>query len=172
MLKLLQSRPARPATQQPPIRLRRRRLRSTRDPLRRRRVADSTTTTTTSPTVRPLPRRIPLRAAAARATDRDRARILPTDRARPRLLRRKTRLATPLGRNPKSSRRLLAENFKSSRRLLAGSLINANRRRTPGCVACLLMRKEGRCYRTKPTCWRSISKLPTRTIFFVRLLWA
>ena len=28
------------------------------------------------PTVRPLPRRIPLRAAAARATDRDRARIL------------------------------------------------------------------------------------------------
>ena len=108
MLRLLQSRPARPATQPPPIRLRRRRPRSTRDPPRRRRVADSTTTTTTNPTVRPLPRRIPLRAAAARATDRDRARILPTDRVRPRLLRRKTRLATPLGRNPTPSRRLLA----------------------------------------------------------------
>lgn len=161
MLRLLQARPARPATQPPPIRLRRRRLRSTRDPLRRRRVADSTTTTTTSPTVRPLPRRIPLRAAAARATDRDRARILPTDRARPRLLRRKTRLATPLGRNP-----------TPSRRLLAGGLIINKQATHPGCVACLLMRKEGRCYRTKPTCWRSISKLPTRTIFFVRLLWA
>lgn len=118
---LLQSRPARPATQQPPIRLRRRRLRSTRDPPRRRRVADSTTTTTTNPTVRPLPRRIPLRAAAARATDRDRARILPTDRALPRLPRRKTRLATPLGRNP-----------TPSRCLLAGGLINEKQATHPG----------------------------------------